>query len=162
MHVENKLTAKSASTRGAVPLLTAEAVKSAALPLQCVHHIHGGDCFPLGVLGVSDGVADDILQEHLQDAAGLLVDEAGDSLHAAAASQAADSWLGDPLDVISQYFAVALRSSFPQAFASFSASGHFHQNALSLSPFCGETAPTPLSSQQRLWRQALCVEQISD
>ena len=29
-----------------------------------------------GVLGVGDGVTDDVLEEHLQDAAGLFVDEA--------------------------------------------------------------------------------------
>ena len=45
--------------------LTAKAVKSAALPLQSIDHIHGGDGLPLGMLGVGDSITDDILQEDL-------------------------------------------------------------------------------------------------
>ena len=55
--------------------LAPEAVQGPALPLQCVDHGHGGDGLALGVLGVGDGVADHVLQEDLEDAAGLLVDE---------------------------------------------------------------------------------------
>ena len=80
--------------------LAAETVESAALALEGVHHVHGGDGLPAGVLRVGDRVADDVLQEHLEDAAGLLVDESRDTLHTATASQAADRGLGDALDVI--------------------------------------------------------------
>ena len=45
--------------------LTAESVEGTSLSLQCVDHIHGSDSLPLGMLSVGDGVADDILQEHL-------------------------------------------------------------------------------------------------
>ena len=31
-----------------------EAVEGASLPLEGVHHVHGGDGLPLGVLGVGD------------------------------------------------------------------------------------------------------------
>ena len=46
--------------------LAPEAVEGAALPLEGVHHVHGGDGLPLGVLGVGDGVTDDVLQEDLR------------------------------------------------------------------------------------------------
>jgi len=39
--------------------LTSESVEGAALPLEGVDNVHGGDSLPLGVLGVGDGVPDD-------------------------------------------------------------------------------------------------------
>ena len=63
-----------------VCFLASEAVQRSSLSLQCVHYVHGGDSFSLGVLGVRDGIADDILQEHLQYTTSLFVDQAGDSL----------------------------------------------------------------------------------
>ena len=50
------------------------------MSLECVDDIHGGDSFSLGVFAVRYGITDDILQEHLEDTAGLLVDQTGDSL----------------------------------------------------------------------------------
>ena len=64
---------------------------------------------------VCDGVADDldsesgrvtsigettthVLEEDLQDTPGLLVDEAGDTLHTTSAGETADGGLGDTLD----------------------------------------------------------------
>ena len=67
------------------------------MPLEGVYHIYGGDGLPRGVLGVGDGVADDVLEEDLQDAPGLLVDEAGDPLYAAPPGQAPDGGLRDAL-----------------------------------------------------------------
>ena len=43
-----------------------EAIESTSLPLESVDHIHGGDGLPLGVLGVGDGITDDVLQKYLQ------------------------------------------------------------------------------------------------
>ncbi|KAF1664767.1 hypothetical protein FQA23_0004744, partial [Aptenodytes patagonicus] len=88
--------------------LAAEAVEGESLALEGVDHVHGRDCLPLGVLGVGDGVADHVLQEDLQHAVRLLVDEPRDALHAAAPSQAVDCWLGDALDVVVQHLAVVL------------------------------------------------------
>ncbi len=48
---------------------------------QRVHDVHGG--LSLGVLGVSNGITDHVLQEHLQHTAGLLVDQTGDTLDSA-------------------------------------------------------------------------------
>ena len=54
--------------------LTAEAVESAALSLQSVDDVEGGDGLALRVLSVCDGIADDALEEGLEDTAGLFVD----------------------------------------------------------------------------------------
>jgi hypothetical protein len=77
--------------------LTAEAVQGAALALERVHHVQGGDGLAAGVLGVGDRVTDDVLQEHLQHAARLLIDEAADTLDTAAAGETPDGGLGDAL-----------------------------------------------------------------
>ena len=106
--------------------LTSEAVQSAALPLQSVHHIHCGHGLPLGVLGVGDGITDHVLQEHLEHTAGLLVDQTGDTLHSTAASQTADSGLGDSLDVITEDFTVTLCASFAESFTSLTSTAHYH------------------------------------
>lgn len=108
----------------ALARLASETVQGATLTLQGVHDVHGGDGLPLGVLGVGDGVPDDVLEEHLQYTASLLVDQAGYALHSTAASETADGRLGDPLDVIAENLPVTLGSSFSQTFPSLSATGH--------------------------------------
>ena len=55
--------------------LAPESVEGTSLAFQGVHDVHGGDCLPLGVLAVGDGITDDVLQEDLQYATGLFVDE---------------------------------------------------------------------------------------
>ena len=109
---------------GRVDCLTAESVQSTSLAFQGVDHVHGGDGLPLGVLGVGDGIADDVLEEHLEDTAGLLVDESGDTLDTATTGQTADGGLGDALDVIAQDLAMTLGASLSQSLASFAASRH--------------------------------------
>ena len=104
--------------------LTAESVQGASLALEGVDHIHGGHGLPLGVLGVGDGIPDDILKEDLENSTGLLVDEARDTLHTSTASQTANSWLGDALDVVSQHLPVTLSASLSQSLSSFATSGH--------------------------------------
>ena len=80
-------------SRGGTQRLTAEAVEGAALALEGVHDIEGSDGLTASVLGVGDGITDDVLEEDLEDTAGLLVDEAGDALHTATTSQTADGGL---------------------------------------------------------------------
>ena len=87
-------------------------VEGPALALERVDDVEGRHGLALGVFGVCDRVADDVLEEHLEDTAGLLVDEAGDTLDTATASQTADSRLGDALDVVAKNLAVALRSAW--------------------------------------------------
>ena len=60
--------------------LAAEAVQGAALALESVDHVQSGHGLAASVLCVGHGIADDVLEEHLEHAAGLLVDEAGDAL----------------------------------------------------------------------------------
>ena len=104
--------------------LTSEAVQGAALALECVHDVKGRDGLPAGVLRVGDGVADDVLQEHLQDASGLLVDEARNALDTTSACETADGGLGDALDVVTEDLAVALGSALAQTLASLSTARH--------------------------------------
>ena len=104
--------------------LPAEAVQSPALAFQSVDHVHGGDGLPLGVLGVGDGITDHVLQENLQDTAGLLVDQTRDTLDTTSACQTTDSGLGDALDVIPKYFAMTLGTSLSQTFASLTTARH--------------------------------------
>jgi hypothetical protein len=52
-------------------------------------------CLPFGVLGVGDGVTDDVLEENLEDTASLLVDETGNTLYTTTTSETADSGFGD-------------------------------------------------------------------
>ena len=54
--------------------LSTETVQSAALSLESVDNIEGGDGLSLGVLGVGDSISDDTFKEGLQDTASLLVD----------------------------------------------------------------------------------------
>ena len=103
--------------------LAAEAVQRAALALERVHHVHGGDGLAASVLGVRHGIADDVLEEHLQHRAGLLVDQTGDALDATSASETADGGLGDALDVVAQHLAMALGAALSEALASLAPSG---------------------------------------
>ena len=88
--------------------LGAEPVQGLALALEGVHDVERRHRLAAGMLGVRDGILDDVLEERLQDAAGLLVHHTGDALHTATASQAADRGLGDALDVVALDLAVAL------------------------------------------------------
>ena len=103
---------------------TFEAIESTSLPLESIDHIHGGDGLPLGVLGVGDGIPDHVLEEHLEDTTGLLVDEAGDPLDSSPPRQTADGGLGDALDVVSQHLTVTLGASLSESLASLATSGH--------------------------------------
>ena len=90
--------------------LSAEPVDGSSLTLEGVDDIEGGDGLAASVLGVGDRVTDDSLQEGLEDSAGLLVDESGDSLDSSTAGETADGRLGDSLDVVPKDFAVAFGS----------------------------------------------------
>lgn len=101
--------------------LTTETVEGTALPLEGVDDVEGGDGLALGVLGVGDGVADDTLEEGLEDTAGLLVDHGGDTLDTATTRQTADGGLGDALDVVAQDLAVTLGTALSETLAALAA-----------------------------------------
>ena len=94
------------------------------MTLQSVDDVHGGDGLSLGMLGVGDGITDDILEEDLEDAAGLFVDEARDTFDTASTRETTDGGLGDTLDVITQHFAMTFGASLSEALSSFAASRH--------------------------------------
>jgi hypothetical protein len=54
--------------------LTAKAIESAALSLESVDNIQGGDGLSLSVLGVRDSITDDSLKEGLEHTTGFFVD----------------------------------------------------------------------------------------
>ena len=101
----------SSSSSSSSHRLTAEAVQRTTLTLQSVDDVHRGDRLALSVLRVGDGVANHVLEEHLQHAARLLVDQARDALHAAATSQTTDRRLSDSLDVVAQHFPMTFGAS---------------------------------------------------
>ena len=74
--------------------LASKAIEGTTLPLQGIHNIHSSDGLPLSMLGVGDSIADDILQEDLQDTPSLLVDETTDALHTTPPCESADGRLG--------------------------------------------------------------------
>nr|GLL43033.1 unknown [Ipomoea trifida] len=85
-----------------------------------VNHVHRRNGLSPGVLRVGHRISNHVFEEDLEDASGLLVDEAGDTLHAASASQTADGGLGDSLDVVAEDLPVTLGSSLAQALTSLS------------------------------------------
>jgi hypothetical protein len=70
-----------------------------------------------------------LLQEDLEDAAGLLVDEPGDALHAAPARQPPDRQIRDPRDVIAEHLPVAQRAALAQALPALAAPRHLQRMA---------------------------------
>ena len=104
--------------------LAAEAVESATLSLESVDDVHGGDRLALGMLGVSDSVANHSLQEALQNTAGFFIDKTRDTLDSTSASETTNGGLGDTLDVVSQDLAMTLGTSLSEALATFATSRH--------------------------------------
>ena len=111
--------------------LTSESVQGAALPLEGIDNIHGGDGLPLGVFSVGDGITDDVFQENLEDTSGFFVDQARDTLDTTTTSQTADGGLGDALDVVTENLPVTLGASLSESLSSFSTSSHIEILSLS-------------------------------
>ena len=104
--------------------LASEAVDGSSLALEGVDDVEGGDGLAASVLGVGDGVTDDGLEEGLQDAAALLVDESRNALDSSTAGETTDGGLGDSLDVVPKDLAMAFGSSLAESLSSFTSSGH--------------------------------------
>merc|ERR1719234_2297830 len=86
--------------------------------------LYGSDSLPLGVFSVGDRVSDHILQEHLQNTPGFLIDEPRDALHSTSPCQPANSRLRDALDVIPEHLPVPLGTTLAQSFASLATTSH--------------------------------------
>ena len=104
--------------------LTSESVESATLPLESVDDVHSSDSLPLGVLSVGDSITDDILQEDLEDSAGLLIDQARDTLDSTTAGKTTNGGLGDALNVVTQNLAMPLGSTLSESLASLATTRH--------------------------------------
>jgi hypothetical protein len=104
--------------------LSSESVEGASLALERVDDIHRSDGLAASVLSVGDGIADDVLQKHLQHTAGLFVDQTTDALDTSSASQTTDGRLGDSGNVISQDLAMTLGASLSESLCSLSSSWH--------------------------------------
>ena len=68
------------------------------MSLEGVDDIESGDSLSLGVLGVGDGVLDNVLEEASEDNSGLVIDEGADSLDTTSSGKSSDGWLGDTED----------------------------------------------------------------
>jgi hypothetical protein len=73
------------------------------------------------VLGVSDSVTNNRLEEGLEDTTGFLVDHSGDTLDTATTSETTDGGLGDTLDVVAQNLAVTLGAALAETLAALAA-----------------------------------------
>ena len=113
---------------------SAETVEGSALSLESVDNVESGDGLSLGVFGVDNGVADNVLEEGAEDSASLLIDVGGDSLDATSSGQSADSRLGDSEDGLSEGLVVgeALGAGLAAAHAAFT----FATAAADLSSWC--------------------------
>jgi hypothetical protein len=100
--------------------LASEPVEGLALAFEGVDDVHGSDSLAASVLSVGDGIANDILQEDLEDTSGFFVDETGDTLDAPTSRQTTDGGLRDSLDIISENLTVTLGASLSEPFSSFS------------------------------------------
>ena len=92
------------------------------MTLEGIDNVHGSDGLAAGVLGVSDGITNDVLKEDLEDSTGFFVNESRDTLDTTTTSETADSGLGNSLDIIAKDLSVTLGASLAQSFSSFSTS----------------------------------------
>ena len=138
--------------------LASEAVDGSSLALEGVDNVEGGDGLAAGVFCVGDRVTDDGLQERLEDSAGLLVDEAGDSLDSTAAGETADGGLGDSLDVVPKDLAVALGSSLAEALSSLATSGHLELGFFACLENCEECYQPKIQVYLSSKNEPICLD----
>ena len=98
------------------------------MSLQSIDDVHGSDSLSLGMLGVSDGIPNDVFKEALEDLSDALVDVKSDSLNTTTAGQSSDGRLGDAVDqrtvALLRGTLVASLSGSLAAFSSFSSASH--------------------------------------
>jgi len=102
--------------------LTSKAIQRTALTLQRIHDIHGGDGLALGVFGVGDSIANDVLKEDLENASRLLVYQTRYTFDSTSTCQSTNGRLSYALDVVTENLAMTLGASLAESLASFTAS----------------------------------------
>ena len=111
--------------RGEGHASSSETVEGTALTFEGVDDVQGGDRLALGVLGVSDRVSDDVLEEDLENSTGFFVNQTRDTFDSSSTSKTTDSRFGDTLDVVSQNLTMTFGTPFTETFSSaFTSSGH--------------------------------------
>lgn len=73
------------------------------------------------MLSVGDSVADDTLEESLEDRTGFFVYHSGNTLDTTTTSETSDSGLGDTLDVVTKNLSVTLGTALAEALAALAA-----------------------------------------
>ena len=68
------------------------------MSLEGIDDIESSDSLSLGVLGVGNGVLDNVLEEASEDNSGLVIDEGADSLDTTSSGESSNGWLGDTED----------------------------------------------------------------
>ena len=114
---------------------SAETVEGSALSLESVDDVESSDSLSLGVFGVHNGVADDVLEEGSENSAGLLIDVGRDSLHTTSSRESADSRLGDAEDALTESLAGEVHS-LSAGLAAADAALAFATAAADLSSWC--------------------------
>ena len=92
--------------------LSSESVEGSSLSLERVDHIERGDRLSARMLRVGHSVADHVLEEDLENASSLFVDESTNTLDSASSRETTNRGLGDSLDVITKNLSVALGPAF--------------------------------------------------
>ena len=105
-------------------VLAAEAVQGAALALERVDDIHGGDGLAAGVLGVGDCISDDIFQVGLSNSSCLFIYQSADTFYTTTSCKTTNCRLSNTFDIFFLDLHVSLCEylssfSFAYAFASF-------------------------------------------
>ena len=91
------------------------------MSLEGVDDIESGDSLSLGVLGVSNGVLDNVLEEASENNSGLVIDERADSLDTTSSGKSSDGWLGDTEDgILDGFGSESLSSSLSSDLSEFS------------------------------------------
>ena len=102
--------------------LTSETVKGLALTLKGVNNVHGSDSLTTGVFSVGDGVANDVLEEHLEDTTSLFVNQTRNTFNTTTTGKTTNSGLGNSLDVVAKDLTMTLGASLSKSLSSFSSS----------------------------------------
>ena len=126
------------------------------MSLESIDDVESGDGLSLGVFGVDNGVADNVLEEGSEDGAGLLVDVGGDSLDATSACKSADSRLGDAEDGLTE----SLTAEFDALSAGLAAHALALAAAADLSSWCHCNLVFFLVDYKR--RSGLCLNRVAE
>ena len=104
--------------------LLSETVDGASVAFQGVDDVHGGHGLAVSVLGVSGGIAKDLLEEGTEGSTALVVDLARDTLDSSTARETTKSRLGDSSDGLLEGLTVTITSSLSETLSSLSTSRH--------------------------------------